>query len=211
MGNRMATEQDLFWEGQFGSDYTLRNADPGQIPRNVAFFAQALRNCGPIRDCIEFGANVGLNLRALQSLYPQQQQFAVEINHDAAATLARVIPKQNIWRQSIVDFASDRTFDLVFTKGVLIHIAPLVLPAVYAKLYGATRRFLLICEYYNPTPIEVPYRGYTERLFKRDFCGELLDAYSSLSLLDYGFVYSRDPSFPLDDVTWFLMGKRGIS
>ena len=57
-------------------------------------------------------------------------------------------------------------------------------------------------------PVEVVYRGHTGRLFKRDFASELLDRYSDLRLVDYGFVYHRDPTFPLDDFNWFLMEKR---
>jgi len=44
-------------------------------------------------------------------------------------------------------------------------------------------------------------------LFKRDFAGEMLDRYPALKLLDYGFVYRRDPLFPQDDMTWFLLEK----
>jgi hypothetical protein len=64
----------------------------------------------------------------------------------------------------------------------------------------------MVCEYYNPVPVAVPYRGNTDRLFKRDFAGEMIDRYG-LRLIDYGFVYRRDGYFPQDDVTWFLMEK----
>jgi spore coat polysaccharide biosynthesis protein SpsF len=56
--------------------------------------------------------------------------------------------------------------------------------------------------------VEVPYRGNSGKLFKRDFAGEMLDRYSDLQLLDYGFGYHRDPQFPVDDITWFLLEKR---
>ena len=35
----------------------------------------------------------------------------------------------------------------------------------------------------------------------------MLDRYSDLKLVDYGFVYRRDPNFRQDDATWFLMEK----
>jgi hypothetical protein len=65
----------------------------------------------------------------------------------------------------------------------------------------------LICEYYNPTPVTVVYRGHRDRLFKRDFAGEMLDKYADLALLDYGFTYHRDANFPQDDANWFLLEK----
>jgi spore coat polysaccharide biosynthesis protein SpsF len=46
-------------------------------------------------------------------------------------------------------------------------------------------------------------------LFKRDFAGEMLEQFADLRLIDYGFAYRRDPAFPQDDITWFLMEKKG--
>jgi len=82
---------------------------------------------------------------------------------------------------------------------------------VYQKLYDASSKYLLICEYYNPSPVTVTYRGHNDRLFKRDFAGELLDTFPDLRLVDYGFAYKRDTSFPQDDITWFLLEKQGAS
>lgn len=92
-------------------------------------------------------------------------------------------------------------------KGVLIHIDPDMLDTVYEKLYQASNRLILICEYYNSTPVSISYRGHADRLFKRDFAGEMLEKYPDLMLVDYGFSYRRDPAFPQDDITWFLMQK----
>jgi len=81
-----------------------------------------------------------------------------------------------------------------------------MLDAVYEKLYQPSSRYILVCEYYNTTPVAISYRGHTERLFKRDFAGEMLGKYSDLALIDYGFAYHRvHPT--LDDITWFLMEK----
>ena len=62
-------------------------------------------------------------------------------------------------------------------------------------------------EYYNPSPISIEYRGHSNKLFKRDFCDEMLDLYQDLKLKDYGFIYQRDKMFPQDDITWFLLEK----
>ena len=62
-------------------------------------------------------------------------------------------------------------------------------------------------EYYNPTPVEVKYRGHSQKLFKRDFAGEMIDKYKSkIKLIDYGFVYNRD-LHPQGNLTWFLLEK----
>jgi spore coat polysaccharide biosynthesis protein SpsF len=203
------TEQEAFWAGEFGDDYIGRNRSAEQLAANLDFFAKALRQAHQPRTCIEFGANIGLNLRALKLLHPGQEQFGIEINAEAARQLAEAIPPQNVMRQSILDYAPRRTFDLVLSKGVLIHINPEVLPAIYDKLHQSVGRYLLVAEYYNPSPVAVGYRGHSDRLFKRDFAGEIMERHPGLVLVDYGFAYRRDPNFPQDDLNWFLMEKRG--
>ncbi len=208
MSNQFKTEQESFWAGEFGTQYINRNQGAGLLSSNLAFFNQALRSAHKPKDCIEFGANVGMNLRALKLLYPRQEQFAIEINTDAVNKLRTIIPPENIFNTSILDYSSVKQFDLVLIKGVLIHINPEYLSQVYETLYHSTGHYLLVCEYYNPTPVQVPYRGHNDRLFKRDFCGEILDHYPDLELIDYGFVYHRDPNFPQDDINWFLLERR---
>jgi pseudaminic acid biosynthesis-associated methylase len=203
------TEQEEFWAGPFGTEYIERNSGRELLASNLAFFSKALTNARALSSCIEFGANIGMNLRALQLLYPKQEQHAIEINPNAAKELESVIPPVNVHSSSILDFAPNRTWDLVLIKGVLIHINPDCLPKVYETLHRSAGRYLLVCEYYNPSPVQVNYRGHGNRLFKRDFCGEILDRHADMRLVDYGFTYHRDPKFPQDDITWFLMEKRG--
>lgn len=203
------TEQEAFWAGEFGASYIGRNRGSELLASNIAFFSKALAQARGISSCIEFGANIGMNLKALQLLYPYQEQYAVEINALAAGELGHIIPAGHVHQMSILDFAPTRTWDLVLIKGVLIHVNPDWLPQVYDILHRAASRYLLVCEYYNPSPVAISYRGHVDRLFKRDFCGEMLDRYADLRLIDYGFAYHRDPNFPEDDITWFLMDKEG--
>jgi pseudaminic acid biosynthesis-associated methylase len=205
-----ATAQEEFWAGEFGTEYVRRNPAGSHLAANIALLERALRHAGEITDCIEFGANVGINLRALRMLRPRVIEHAVEINRTAAEQLTTVIPAENVHCMSVLDFELPQKFDLVLSKGMLIHINPEHLGKVYRTLYRAARRYILICEYYNPAPVGIDYRGFKDRLFKRDFCGDMLDAFPDLKLLDYGFVYRRDPTHPQDDVTWFLMEKTSL-
>jgi pseudaminic acid biosynthesis-associated methylase len=133
---------------------------------------------------------------------------AVEINPEAARQLGELIGPANVHAGSLFDFRPVHAFDLVLVKGVLIHLHPERLADAYASIYSAARRLILVAEYYNPTPVSVPYRGHADRLFKRDFAGELLERHPDLVLRDYGFAYRRDPAFPQDDITWFLLEKQ---
>ena len=201
------TEQETFWAGQFGTDYIARNEGSALLASNLNFFVHALRRAGRIKSCVEFGANIGMNLRALRLLYPAMKQSAIEINPEAARQLAEFLGASEVFGGSIFDYPTTVQYDLVLIKGVLIHINPEMLAATYQKLYDAARRWLLICEYYNPSPTTIPYRGHMDRLFKRDFAGEILDRYKDFRLADYGFAYRHDPVFPQDDITWFLLEK----
>ena len=148
-----------------------------------------------------------MNLKALRLLYPDIELNAIEINKKAVEDLTSILNRKNIFLGSIFDYDPVRKFDLVIIKGVLIHINPDQLTNVYNKLVASSKRYILVAEYYSPSPVAIPYRGHTEKLFKRDFAGEMMDNFSELSLKDYGFAYHRDSKFPQDDINWFLLEK----
>ncbi|MDG2284015.1 MAG: pseudaminic acid biosynthesis-associated methylase [Alphaproteobacteria bacterium] len=201
------TAQEAFWAGGFGDEYISRNRDASELAGRTYLWSSILGRASGIGSAVEFGANIGFNIHALRRLLPAADLSAIEINAEAAEQL-RNIDGLSVHHGSILEPQVDRAHDLAFTVGVLIHINPDVLPAVYANLYAASSRYVVVAEYYNPSPMVIPYRGHNDRLFKRDFAGEMLDRFDDLRLVDYGFCYHRDPNFPLDDITWFLMEKR---
>ncbi|WP_276620273.1 pseudaminic acid biosynthesis-associated methylase [Syntrophomonas wolfei] len=200
------TEQEEFWAGQFGDDYTNRNQGSQLIASNTALFASIIARTRQVKSILELGANRGLDLLALRSLLPAVELSAIEINPKAVKELES-INNLKIYQQSILDFSVDYQRDLVLSKGLLIHIAPEMLPRAYQVLYESSGRYICLAEYYNPTPVEVEYRGNKGKLFKRDFAGEMMDRYPDLALLDYGFTYHRDNNFPQGDLTWFVLSK----
>lgn len=206
------TEQEEFWAGEFGDRYAERNSNPHSIASQTAIFARILCRTYQVQQVLELGANIGHNLLALQRLLPECSFTAVEINHKAAVSLEAILHTR-VFRGSIFDFSAEQlgSHDLTMTAGVLIHINPELISDVYDRLYRCSRKYILLWEYYNPSPVEVSYRGHSERLFKRDFAGEMMDRFSDLELVDYGFQYHRDPNFPADDSTWFLLRKRPIN
>lgn len=201
-----STEQESFWEGHFGDEYLTRNRGDNIIASKVSFLASALKKSDDLESSLELGANIGLNEIALNILFPGIKMETVEINKKAAEECGK-IHNVTVHQGSILTFETEKTFDLTFTSGVLIHINPDKLHDVYERLYRFSNKYILVSEYYNPTPVEVNYRGETGKLFKRDFAGEIMDLYSDTELVDYGFIYHRDRVFPTDDATWFLMKK----
>lgn len=204
--DRFKTDQEAFWAGDFGNEYVSRNKGAQLLASNIAFFSKIIPRTVGVTSLIEFGANIGMNLQAIRGLLPDVDLSAVEINHQAVTEL-RSLEGIMVYPQSILDFSPERTWDMVLIKGVLIHINPDSLRKVYDLLYRSSCRYICVAEYYNPVPVEIMYRGHSGKLFKRDFAGELIDVHPDLALIDYGFAYHRDPNFPQDDITWFLLEK----
>lgn len=199
------TEQEKFWAGTFGEGYRDRNSSNKLLNSKIAMWGRMLKAAGSVQSVSEFGCNIGLNLLALHNLNPNLSLTGYEIN-DEASNIARSHGIAKIETRSIIDTIKAEAVDLVFTAGVLIHINPDHLNDVYTNLYECSQKYILIAEYYNPTPVMIPYHGQNDRLFKRDFAGDLIEKYN-MKLIDYGFVYKRDNWAPQDDITWFLLQK----
>jgi len=201
------TEQEAFWAGEFGDAYRERCAlSDDLVAARTACMARILKQAAPVESAFEVGCNIGLNLVAMKRVSPKTTLSAIEIN-DQSAEQARKLGIAEVETASALDYRTDKTFDLSMIFGVLIHMNPEVLPEIYDLLHRTSRRHILLFEYYNPTPVEVTYRGHEGRLFKRDFAGEMLDRYDDLKLVDYGFFYHRDPISKSDDGTFFLLEK----
>jgi pseudaminic acid biosynthesis-associated methylase len=202
------TEQEAFWAGEFGEAYRERCAlTDDLVAARTACMARMLKQAAPVESAFEVGCNIGLNLVALKRVSPATQLEAIEINAESAKA-ANSLEVAKVQTGSVIGYEPKKTYDLAMICGVLIHLNPDVLPEVYDTLFKLSHRHILLFEYYNPTPVEVKYRGHEGRLFKRDFAGEMLDRFGDkLKLVDYGFFYHRDPIARSDDGTFFLLEK----
>ena len=202
------TKQENFWAGEFGNEYIKRNDGEKLLSSNLKLFSEILSNlnCKP-ESCIEFGANIGINLSAIELLVPNIKLGAVEINKEAVKILKQRINNIEVYEDSLLNVSIEEKYDIALIKGVLIHINPEELKVVYKKLYDCSKKYIVVAEYYSPSPVSIKYRENEDVLFKRDFAGEIMDMYKDLKLVDYGFIYHRDDLFPGDDITWFLLEK----
>ena len=202
------SEQEIFWEGGFGTEYSSRVNDDKITSSYIAMHSAILKSTIGVKSVIEFGANIGLNLIAINQLLPSLELSAIEINEFACNSLKKLDFIHKVYNKSIFDISIDYKRDLVLIKTVLIHLNPELLENAYNLLYKFSSKYICIIEYYSPAPIEVNYRGHSNKLFKRDFAGEMLDKFTDLELVDYGFIYHRDNNFPIGDVNWFLLQKK---
>ena len=198
-----------FWKGDFGNEYTERNV--GLEENNYEMFYKiflpdySIINYHDIKSIIEFGAGSGQNIKALKRIFPDAKYTAVEINESACEELSK-IDNLIVWNQDINRPIIQNKYDLVLTKGVLIHIPPDRIQETYRRVYKASQKYILICEYYNPVEVEIPYRGNAGKLWKRPDAENMMKMFSDLSIVDYGFVSKLD-KYKQDDITWFLLQK----
>ena len=191
------------WSGPEGDAYTERQTLSMDARKDLC--GRILRKVNSVHGIIEFGANDGSNLKAIRSLGPSTILAGVEIN-DAAYDRMKVVA-DFAFHGSMLDDLGVGKWDMSMTRGVLIHIAPEDLPKAYEALHQSSMRYICITEYYSPKPRMIPYRGKENLMWARDFAGELMDRYP-LKLVDYFFTYHRDPVFPQDDVTTFVMERK---
>ena len=133
-------EQENFWKGEFGNKYISRNNDEKILRSNISFFSKVLKKSKNIKSILEFGPNIGLNLKALNNLNPKIKLAGVEINKSAYEIL-RENRFVKAFNNSIDNFEIRDKYDLTFTKGVLIHINPDQLSLVYEKLYFGSQPY----------------------------------------------------------------------
>jgi len=204
------TEQTAFWRGEFGDSYVGRNELTAQTMRaSRAKWARILQSvpASHPRSILEVGANVGINLAALSEL-TAAELHGVEPNSSARAVLTK---RSFMMPGHIHDALGDKLpygdgeIDMVFTSGVLIHVAPERLEATCREMHRVAKRYVACVEYFADQPTEMVYRGHQGKLFKRDFGGYWWELFPALSLVDYGFFWRRATG--LDNLTWWLFEK----
>lgn len=202
-------ETEDFWAGPEGTAYTKRNEVTVDSAEDFfgRVFSGLIGDIRKVQTAIELGANRGHNLLALKRFIPWLETTAVEINGTAIEAMWEAKAADHVIMESLLELGDPKQpFDLVLTKGVLIHIWPASLPRAYDVIHRWTRRYILLAEYYAPTIEMINYRGQDNRLWKGPHAEHMLKRFEDLRLVDYGFVSKLDPH-PQDDITFWLLEK----
>jgi pseudaminic acid biosynthesis-associated methylase len=178
------------WAEQFGCDYTDRNSlsleeldvlyktNYGVTRRqlNESF----LKDIPLAASILEVGCNVGNQLLLLNKM-GYSQLYGIELQHYALLR-ARLRPMDgHLVEASALEIPfADNSFDVVFTSGVLIHIAPPDLSRVMGEIHRCTRNYIWGLEYYAAETSEVHYRGHDNLLWKMDYAKLYLERFGDL-------------------------------
>jgi pseudaminic acid biosynthesis-associated methylase len=191
--NLTSTEQTRTWTGEFGREYTNRNSySPAELDelyrRNYGITRtdvnrRFLENIPRDAHILEVGCNMGNQLLLLQQM-GFTKLYGIEIqNYALDRARQRVLGAELTQASALAIPYPDRFFDLVFTSGVLIHIAPTDLPAALKEIHRCVKGWIWGFEYFAPEMTEVNYRGHTALLWKTDYARSYLEQFPDLELL----------------------------
>lgn len=204
----MINNQEKFWINEIASSY-IKSNDDFDTEIGIKAWNQMLKELdkNDLSSFLECGSNIGRNLKFLSLLIPNSEINVIEISPEALDIVKKRFRIKESFQGSIKNSEFQRSFDLVFTSGVLIHINPDDLLLSMEKMYHHSRKYILIAEYFNRTPVEIEYRGERNRLFKRDF-GKLFYENFPCKLVDVGFLWGPlYDSAGFDDLTYWLFEK----
>jgi pseudaminic acid biosynthesis-associated methylase len=187
------TAQTATWKGDFGREYTDRNTLDA-----AALDSLYLKNYGLTRTQInvcclrgipkgasflEVGCNTGNQLILLQQM-GYSNLSGVELQ-SYALEMARGRTRGIFLRQgsALALPYEDAAFDVVFTSGVLIHIAPDDLPQAMDEIHRCARQYIWGMEYYAANVTEVSYRNHNGLLWKMDYARRYLERFADLELV----------------------------
>ncbi len=183
------TEQMEFWKGEFGDEYTERNT--GNFDKLYESFYGVTRTAlnkkflGRLAKdlrILEVGCNKAVQLQLLKRL-GFSDLWGIEINRKALME-ARADVTFNLVEASAFDIPfKDGFFDMVFTSGVLIHIAPKDLPKAIDEIYRTSKKYIWSYEYFSEKNVALEYRGHKNRLWKSNFMQLFLDRHPDLRLV----------------------------
>ena len=199
-----ARRLEALWAGGFGDAYISRNASAAQ--GRDGFWDAALRKYAP-RSVLEIGCSTGPNLAWIARAVVPSCIVGIDISERALRELAAAAPgvRPVLGQARRLPFA-DARFDLVFTAGVLIHQPDDTLAAVMDEIVRCSGRYVLCMEYFAESRVEVPYRGQSGALFKRNYGRLYGERHPELMLRERGFL-PRGQGW--DDVTFWWFEKRG--
>lgn len=187
------SKQITKWKNKFGKEYTNRNAlTLDELERmyenNYGLSRTELNNIfiGKLNHSIkvlEVGSNIGNQLLLLQKM-GFKNLYGIEINDYAVELSKQRTNNINIIQGSAFDIPfKNEYFDLVFTSGVLIHIAPHDINLALNEIYRCTKKYIWGFEYYSEKYTEIIYRGKKDLLWKTNFSKMYLDLFSDLKLV----------------------------
>jgi pseudaminic acid biosynthesis-associated methylase len=194
-----ATQQEKFWNSDFGQEYTDRNKWSSDNDWDETYIEtwgmskleinnKVMKNLPRDIKILEVGCNYGVQLRGFQRM-GFTNLYGVELQNYAVEESKRFFSQLNIIQGSGFDLPfKDGFFDLVCTNGVLIHISPVNHLSFMKEIYRCSKKYIMGWEYYDKDITELTYRNNQGYMWKADFEGIYKTSFPDLKALEKHFV-----------------------
>jgi pseudaminic acid biosynthesis-associated methylase len=186
------TKQSIFGSTARGDQYTKRNPQSVEELDNLyknqygvtrrKMNQDFLGNFKKDTKILEVGANIGRQLELLKRM-GFTNLIGIEINNFAVRKAKRIHPSVDVIKGTAFDLPfKDNYFDLIFTSGLLIHIAPKDLKKAMSEIVRVSKKHVWGLEYYADKAADVIYRSNIGFLWKRDFADFYIKNFPALNL-----------------------------
>jgi pseudaminic acid biosynthesis-associated methylase len=142
------TPQEKAWAGQHGFLYVLAHLEENWKGTRVKYWQMILDIIPDIKSVCEFGCNIGANLKAINYLNPAMQLTGIEINKVACDVISST-GIADVHNGSIINVDLKKQFDLVFSRGVLIHLNQGELAKTLENMGRHSSRYVMVYEIYS--------------------------------------------------------------
>jgi pseudaminic acid biosynthesis-associated methylase len=175
-----STNQEKFWNSDFGKAYTDRNMWEDDEAWDRAYSEtwgmtkieinnKVLLALPKDIKILEVGCNYGAQLRCFQRM-GFENLYGIELQPYAVEKSKKQFSGLNIITGSGFDLPfKDDFFDLVCTNGVLIHIAPQDHFAFMKEIHRCSKQYIMGWEYYDKEVTELNYRDNEGYMWKADY------------------------------------------
>ena len=115
---------------------------------------------------LEAGCNIGNNLKSFPT---NQEIYGIDLNEKALEKTKEKFPNFKFQKGSLLKIPfSDSFFDLVFTRGVLIHIAPEDIQQATEEILRVSKKWVMNLEYFGEDNKMIKWKRGDNLLWYRD-------------------------------------------
>lgn len=198
------------WSSNIGNEYFERNPVTHEgVYIRERWLRRVLAHIGiPPKSFLEIGAGQGDNLLALRKILPHAELYATEPNKIARDILAENLPACTVNGDPVQNISyGPGMFDFVFTNGCLVHVPPNELHLALDEIYRASRRWILLCEYFSAREEHIDWRA--SHIWKCDFGARMLEKHPDLQAAACNFEWKHLTG--MDHATWWLFLKPAVN
>lgn len=152
----------LNYNEKLWTKYTKDNASQ----KNPSKFIYVIIKKLGAKSCLEVGCNIGNNLEYFPLDF---DVYGIDLNKYALGKAKKRFPTFDFRISPVYDIPfDDKTFDIVFTRTVLIHIPENLMKKVMDEMYRVSKKWIFNIEFYNENETMIDWSRGKDLLWYRN-------------------------------------------